>query len=211
LRPRRSLTPGVLVLGAICVVLIAIAVLALQRGRSSPVAENVNLRGSVPPAPFLAADFTLRDALTGEVVRMHEQRGRVVVLTFLESRCTAACPLIASHVGRALRRLDADQRSDVIALAISANPRDDSRASVRSFLRAHRATREIRYLNGPAPELRRVWRAYQVLSALESGDPDTHSAPVRIYGRDGRWLSTLHAGADLSVDNLLHDVSVALG
>jgi hypothetical protein len=49
-----------------------------------------------------------------------------------------------------------------------------------------------------------------VLSALESGDADTHSAPVRIYGRNGRWLATQHAGVDLSAANLVHDISLAL-
>ena len=80
----------------------------------------------------------------------------------------------------------------------------------RAFLTRHRAASQIRYLNGPEGELRRVWKEYQVLSALESGDADTHSAPVRIYGRGGRWLATQHAGADLSAGNLVHDISLAL-
>jgi len=33
---------------------------------------------------------------------------------------------------------------------------------------------------------------------------------VRIYDRDGVWVSTLHAGADLTTENLVHDVRVAL-
>lgn len=167
-------------------------------------------RGNVPPAVFVAADFALRDALSGELVRMSDQRGSVVVLTFLESRCATACPLIASQVAEALRRLPSGDRSSVVALAISANPRDDTRESVRAFLTRHRAASQIRYLNGPEGELRRVWKEYQVLSALESGDADTHSAPVRIYGRGGRWLATQHAGADLSAGNLVHDISLAL-
>lgn len=48
-----------------------------------------------------------------------------------------------------------------------------------------------------------------MLSALESGDADTHSAPVRIYSRSGRWLAMQHAGVDLSAANLVHDISLA--
>jgi hypothetical protein len=81
---------------------------------------------------------------------------------------------------------------------------------VRAFLRRHRAVGEIRYLNRPQAELRRVWRAYQVVSAAETGNADTHSAPVRIYSRSARWLATQHAGADLSVANLVHDIALAL-
>jgi hypothetical protein len=55
-----------------------------------------------------------------------------------------------------------------------------------------------------------LWQTFQVLSSFESGDPDTHSAPVRVYGRDGVWLATLHADADLTASSLVHDVRVAL-
>jgi cytochrome oxidase Cu insertion factor (SCO1/SenC/PrrC family) len=187
----------------------------LDGGGDPPRGAAVNVagegfRGNEPPAAFVASDFALRDALSGELVRMSDQRGRVVVLTVLESKCATACPLIASQLAQALRGLPAEDRSNVVALAISANPRDDTRESVRAFLTRHRAAREIRYLNGPEPELRRVWKEYLVLSALESGDADTHSAPVRIYSRSGRWLATQHAGVDLSAANLVHDISLAL-
>lgn len=184
-------------------------------GSSATRSDDVNVaaqpfRGNEPPAVFVASEFALRDALSGRLVRMSEQRGRVVVLTFLESRCSTACPLIAGQLSRALRALPAADRSRVVALAISANPRDDTRKSVQAFLSRHRAGGQIRYLNQPDAELRRVWDEYQVLSSAESGDADTHSAPVRIYSRTGRWLATQHAGLDLSARNLVHDITLAL-
>jgi protein SCO1/2 len=195
--------------------LVGLAVASMLLGGSGSrdgeqAAEGKQFRGSEPPVASTAPGFALRDALSGDVVRMADLRGRVVVLTFLESRCESACPLIASQVAAALRRLSDNERDSVVALAISANPRDDIDQSVRAFLRRHRATDQIRYLNGPEGELRRVWEAYQVLSASESGDADIHSAPVRLYGRAGQWLATQHAGADLSVEALVHDISVAL-
>ena len=45
---------------------------------------------------------------------------------------------------------------------------------------------------------------------LESGEDTLHSAPVRIYDRDGVWVAMLHAGVDLSENNLLHDIRAAL-
>jgi len=33
-----------------------------------------------------------------------------------------------------------------------------------------------------------------------------HSAPLRIYDRSVVWVATLHAGVDLSEENLLHDL-----
>ena len=63
---------------------------------------------------------------------------------------------------------------------------------------------------GSENELRPLWNALNILSSLDSGRDSLHSAPLRIYSRDGVWVATLHAGADLSVENLLHDIRVAL-
>jgi protein SCO1/2 len=215
---RKVPTRRILVPAALLLVVGVIVVLAWEvpggndgSGREDGVAAAGGpFSGSEPPGVFSAPDFELRDAVDGSLVRMSALRGRVVVLTFLESRCTTACPLIASQLSSALRALSPEQRSQVVALAVSANPRDDTAASVRAFLRRHRAVGQIRYLNRPQGELRRVWSEYQVVSATETGDADTHSAPVRIYSRSGRWLVTQHAGADLSASNLVHDIALAL-
>jgi hypothetical protein len=49
-----------------------------------------------------------------------------------------------------------------------------------------------------------------VLPALDSGSSDIHSAPVRVYDRGGVWVSTQNAGADLTPENLAHDLRLAL-
>jgi hypothetical protein len=98
-----------------------------------------------------------------------------------------------------------------VAVAISTDPRDDTHESIRAFLQRHRALGTFRYLTAPLSEMKRLWQSFQILSSFESGNADTHSAPVRIYGRDGLWLATQHVGADLTPRNLAHDVRVALG
>jgi cytochrome oxidase Cu insertion factor (SCO1/SenC/PrrC family) len=165
-------------------------------------------RGNAPPRPLLMPDFRLRN-YSGELVASHKFRGKVVLLTFLETRCREACPAIAAQIGRAVRGLSREERRQVVALAISTHPKDDTPASVRAFLRARRAE-DLVYLLGSEAELRPVWKSFYVLSALDSGDADTHSAPVRIFNREGEWVATQHEGIDLSVENLVHDVRVAL-
>lgn len=135
----------------------------------------------------------------------------VLVLTFLDTKCTEACPIIAGQIADAWRLLTPSERACATAVAISTDPRDDTRANVRAFLARHRAGQTVRYLVGPIPVMRAVWRRFQILSSLESGEADIHSAPVRIYGPDLTWLATQHAGADLSPRNLAHDIRVALG
>jgi cytochrome oxidase Cu insertion factor (SCO1/SenC/PrrC family) len=167
------------------------------------------LRGSVPPGTNRLPAFTLREH-TGRPFRSSELEGRVMIVTFLETKCKEACPIIARQIGNALRLLDPEQRRDVAAVAISTHPGDDTPGSVRQFLVKHRVLGQLHYLIGNERELRAVWRAFYVLSAFDSGDADTHSASVRVFDRDGVWISTLHSGVDLTAENLAHDAQVAL-
>jgi protein SCO1 len=166
-------------------------------------------RGSQPPTGVELPSFSLRDA-DGERVASDELGGKAVLITFLDTKCTQACPIIGEQVREGLALLDDDERRDTAAIAVSVLPDDDTPAAVRAFLRRHRVEGTLRYLIGSEAELRPVWRAFHVLPALDSGSPDIHSAPVRVFDRDGIWVSTLHTGADLTPANLAHDVRSAL-
>ncbi len=171
--------------------------------------DAASYRGSAPPPGIMLGDFDLRD-YTGVRISRNELDGKVVLLTFLESKCKEACPIIASQVALGLERLAPEERKRVIAIAISTHPVDDTPASVRAFLRAHRAEGKLHYLIGSEQELRPVWKRFGILSALDSGDADTHSASVHVYDRSGEWVASLHPGIDLTPANLVHDVGVAL-
>lgn len=195
-----AIAAGGLLLGAL--------VLTLY-GRSAEEPSVGRFIGSEPPVRFTMPSFALRD-YDGSLVRSSDLRGKVVILTFLDTKCEEACPIIAGEVASALRRLSEQERREAMAVAISTDPRDDTPANIRLFLRRHRAMGTFRYLTGSTPEMKRLWKSFQILSSFESGDADTHSAPVRIYGRDGVWLATLHAGADLTPASLVHDLRIAL-
>jgi protein SCO1/2 len=179
-------------------------------GDSGGVAAGASaFTGSVPPAGIELPAFALTDE-TGASVTGDDLRGGVSVVTFLDAQCTAACPVIGEIAARAVDRLDAEERGQVTVVGISVDPAEDTRDEVEAFLRRHRAVGRISYLVGDEAALTPLWRDFGVLSVVVSGDDDIHSAPVRIYSRDGEWLSTLHSGADLTVDALVHDIRVAL-
>jgi protein SCO1/2 len=157
------------------------------------------------------SNFSLRN-YDGRLVRSSDLRGRVTVLTFLDSQCTESCPVIGWTIARTIDGLTPTERLGVQAVAITADPAEDTETSVRSSLARNRALGRLLYLGGGQPEreLRGVWKSFAVLSSLESGQDTLHSAPVRIYDRSGTWVATLHAGADLSEANLAHDIRTAL-
>jgi protein SCO1/2 len=196
------------------VVAAAVAMLVLGAGALGGLAlterseSDSAYRGSKVPSGQSLPPFVLRDH-RGTVVRATALEGKVVALTFLETKCSEACPFIAGQIGIAFRRMAPAQREGVTAVAISTHPKDDTPATARAFLRRERAERFIHYLVGSERQLRPVWRAFQILPAFDTGDADVHSAPVRIYDRKSRWVSTLHAGIDLTPANLIHDVTLA--
>jgi protein SCO1/2 len=171
--------------------------------------ESGGYRGSRPPARIVLPDFTLPDH-TGAQVSSASLPGKAVLVTFLDSQCDESCPIIASQVSRALDRLRPEERSDVTPIAISTDPAEDTPASVRAFLGRNGALGKIRYLVAPEQTLRPVWEDFQIASSLDSGIDTLHSAPVRIFDREGVWVSTLHPGADLTTENLVHDLRAAL-
>lgn len=199
---------------AACAALAAAALLAACGGNSASPVESAPAglyRGSEPPGGIELPRFVLHDE-RGELVDSRDLRGKVVLVTFLDSQCTESCPLIASEVARTLDGLSAAERRQLEAVAISTDPAEDTRPAVRSFLRRRRALGRLRYLGGgePLSRLRGIWRAFQILPSVETGKDALHSAPVRLYDRDGFWVATLHPGADLTIANLAHDLRLAL-
>ena len=193
-----------LVSAALVAVLAIAGGLLLTRG-----GEEADFRGNAPPEGLTLPTFSLRDD-EGKVVGSGELRDKAVAVTFLDTRCTEACPIIAAQMGQAVRALG-DHAAHVEALAISVDPLRDTPAEIDAFLQRYRAKGALRYLNGSVAELRPVWKAFAVAAAYDTGNPNMHSAPVRVFDRTGTWRSTLHPGVDLTAASLAHDLRVAAG
>lgn len=166
-------------------------------------------RGSQPPSGIRLPQFALRD-YRGRIVRSSRLQGKLVLTTFVDSACKEQCPIIVGIIGDALPRLAPSERRQVVALAFSVNPLVDTPAHVRRFLAERHALPNLEYLSDSVRSMRPVWKRFGVLPAVDTGDNDIHSADVRIFDRRAEWVTTQHAGVDLSPANLLHDIRVAL-
>jgi protein SCO1/2 len=156
------------------------------------------------PAPTPA--FALRDQ-DGRIVRLGQQRGKVVLLTFLYTHCPDVCPLTARNLNRALRLVGA-RRTGVRVLAISVDPRGDTPSAVRGFVRAHRLLPEFRYLTGARDTIRSVLRAYGVKSLAQAGDRVDHTLYTVLL--DKRLRARVLFDATATPASVAHDVRVLL-
>lgn len=157
---------------------------------------------ATPPEP--ARDFTLRDSL-GRRVRLSDYRGKAVLLTFIYDHCPDVCPLIVGNLHTALTRLGhgADKAQ---VIAVSVDPKGDTPATVRAFLRAHEMTGRMEYLIGTKRELTPVWKAWgvQVEASPENREQVGHSAFV--YGITGSGKTTALYPSNFEPAWIVHDV-----
>jgi protein SCO1 len=116
-------------------------------------------KGALRPAGARAKDFELRDQ-DGRLVQLAKLRGSVVVLSPMYTTCPDTCPLVAQQIQDALLDLPRAERAQVVALALSVDPANDTPASARKFLRTRLVSRHLDFLLGSQAELRPVWKAY---------------------------------------------------
>lgn len=133
------------------------------------------------PAP----QFSLRDQ-DGKLVDLKQQRGRVVVLTFLYTKCKDICPLMASTLNAVLANVKPADRARVRAIAVSVDPRNDTFAAVRRYVKEKSLLPEFRYLVGPKQALEPVWSSYGILIDPVSLESIDHTGRIIVIDRDGR-------------------------
>ena len=129
------------------------------------------------PAP----DFALRDQ-RGALVSLADLRGRVVAVTFLDTKCLDLCPLQASLLGRV--QTDVGSHVPFSVVVVSVRPEADTPATIATFATAHGLTGKFYWLSGPRSQLAEVWNHYGVGVQVANGDL-AHSSVIYLIDRSG--------------------------
>ena len=157
--------------------------------------------------PVRVPDFALHDQ-HGKTVRLSAERGNVVLLTFLYTHCPDLCPLTAAHIKVALDQLAA-RRKGVVALAVTVDPKGDTKAAIRAYVRAHRLPAAFHYLTGSQKTLERIWRLYNVTPVRKNGPDPDHTLYILLLDRTGMTRVLFDALAQPRP--IAHDLGVLLG
>ena len=160
----------------------------------------------IKSAPPLA---TLRN-YQGQPVNLASYRGKAVFVTFLYTHCPDVCPLIAGSLHTTIAQLGA-RASHVQLIAVSVDPRGDTPASVAKFLSEHQLTGQMQYLIGSGQELAPVWKAWNVGSEQDVGNPQVVNHSALIYGISASGKLTTIYPANFSPSQVIHDIPGLLG
>lgn len=106
-----------------------------------------------------APDFRLRDQ-EGRRTSLGTLRGKVVLLTFLDSRCRQECPIEGRLLAAVQRRVG--RATPAALVVVSVDPWADSARSARAFAARAGWAGDWRWLLGTPAELRHVWADYAV-------------------------------------------------
>ncbi|MGN6202545.1 MAG: SCO family protein [Solirubrobacterales bacterium] len=106
-----------------------------------------------------APDFALRDQ-NGAPISLAANRGRPVIVTFIDPVCTSLCPLETKVLTQAEQQLPAAERPQIIS--VSVNPWANARRYLLADYGKWRLSSNWRWAVGSHAQLARVWRAYSV-------------------------------------------------
>ena len=156
--------------------------------------------------PSRLPGFKLDDQ-SGRAVSLAGERGKLVLLTFLYTHCKDVCPLTAQNLSAAVRLLG-PRRDDVRVLAVSVDPRGDTPAAVRRFVRLHRLVPQFHYLIGSHEQLAPIWKAYSVTSVRRAKGDIDHTLYTVLADGSGK-ARVLYDATATPVD-VAHDLRLLL-
>jgi protein SCO1 len=154
--------------------------------------------------PAAAPPIALRNYL-GQPVNLDSYRGKAVLVTFLYTNCPDVCPLITSNLRVAQNLMGPKVADKVQIIAVSVDPKGDTKKAVASFLARHEMTGRMQYLVGSAHELAQVWKAWGVGSERDVKQPQFVNHSGLIYGITASGKRATLYSASFRPADIAHD------
>lgn len=172
------------------------------------VAGAAELKSGVFDPPRDAPDFALQGS-HGQLFKLSETRGKVVVLGFGFSHCPEICPTTLANLSRVMKNLG-DSAQEVQVLYITVDPERDTAARLREYMAVFNP--HFIGLTGGAEELAAIRQAYGILIEREAhggGNYEVHhSSYLYLIDRDGKLRALVPYGK--TVADITHDLQILL-
>ena len=184
------------------------AALSLLGALAAGAAETPAFRAGRFDPPRQAPDFSLQST-DGEALTMSRFRGKVVLLAFGYSSCTAVCPITLATLASARRELG-PAAGDVQVVYVTVDPEHDVPSRLEAFL--HKFDVSFIGGTGTAGQLAGVRKDYgisaQKITLADGSYSYSHSSFTYLIDRGGRIRALMPYGH--SPGDYAHDLQLLL-
>lgn len=151
----------------------------VQPAPASPLTKNPHM-AVIRQAPELA----LVD-IHGKELRLADLRGRTVLVAFIYTRCTSACPLLTMRMARLQHKLVA-ARLPAVLVSVTVDPGRDDAGTLAAYAKRFNARPGWHFLREAPGRLKPVLDAYDEWTARLPGGEVDHPARLHLVDAAGR-------------------------
>ena len=178
---------------------------AASSGSPKQLAAQQHLDASGILTPVRQAPPLKLKNYLGEPVDLASYKGKAVLVTFIYTHCPDVCPLITSNLRVAQNLMSAKDRAGTEIVAVSVDPKGDTRKAIAAFLARHEMTGRMQYLVGSLKELAKVWEAWGVGSERDAKNPEFINHSGLVYGITGSGKRLTIYAASFKPAEIAHD------
>lgn len=187
--PRLFVTLGALALGA------AVFIATVGMGTDDSPYPNLGK----------AAAFSLIDE-HGEAFALSEVKDKVVLMSFMFTRCYDLCPILTSKLADMQEELSLDYGGDVYFVSVTVDPEYDRPEVLKEFAENLDYNPDSwSFLTGEYDDIRRVASSFGVLMAKDARDSVNHNLLTTVIDRKG-IMRIQYLGEGFDTDELLADI-----
>jgi cytochrome oxidase Cu insertion factor (SCO1/SenC/PrrC family) len=162
---------------------VALVVLQSTRTAAPAVGRIVGGPATTWPAGARRAPALRLVDENGRTVSLAAQRGRPVIVTFMDPVCRDFCPLEAKQLDAALKSLPRAERPAI--LAVSVNVYENRRATLLQDERKWRVPPQWSWAVGTPARLAQVWKAYGIGVLVTKTHDVTHTEAAYVVDGAG--------------------------
>ncbi len=199
---------GALALGialALCVLAASVAIAVHHQNAVATIPSSHDYSGTPVDPPKPAADFTLIGN-DGRPAHLLAAKTPLEFLFFGYTHCPDECPLAMASLGRAYRKLSAENRARTRVVFVTVDPERDTPAVVNAYV--HGFDSHFIGLTGSLAQLAPVWNAYGVTVDAKTKEIGHGDA---IYAIDGKHETILVYPPDVKANDLAGDATLIDG
>ena len=172
--------------------------------------KPASFRGTSYGEPYPVAPSIELTRADGEVFRLSDQSGKIVLLFFGYTSCPDVCPTTMAEMKLVMDELG-DAASSVQVVFISVDPERDTSEKMQKY--AEHFNADFIGLTGSMEDLQKIWDGYGVYRAVNQtnsalGYIVDHTARLTLVDADGNLR--LSYGFQTPVDDIVHDIKLLL-